>query len=111
MIEKLKKFIVPVSIPITNNRNILQWIVNCQTSSYKDGKKNLSRSLISELTQLFGSPNKSIRLEYNNKVWILGFKGLVFNVFSADGEGTSIEIADLPFDRLRYGDKEDTIIE
>jgi len=111
MITKLKGSIVPVSIPITNNRNVLQWIVDCQTSSYIERKKSLSKSLITELTGLFGSPNKSIRLEYNNKVWILGFKGLVFNVFSADGGGTSIEIADLSLDRLRSGDDEETIIE
>ena len=55
MIVKNKTLKVLVdSIPIRNNPNILQHICNIQIRAYEDKCKNLSRSLIAELTKLFG---------------------------------------------------------
>ncbi len=91
-INKVKKNIIDDSIPITNNFNILEWLVDCQQNSYINNQKNLSQNLLKELEEIFGSSNKSLRLEFMTKVWILEYNGLTFNVFTAKGKGTSIEI-------------------
>src|ERR1022692_4831398 len=76
------------STPIVNNPIILKWIVNNQIKSYEESKKNLLQNLVTEMTELFGDPNRTLRLEFMTKLWILKYKGLIFNVFTAKGKGT-----------------------
>lgn len=109
-ISKIKKLVLDRSVPVTNNPDILKWLVDCQLSSYKSGRKNLSKNLINELTDLFGDPNRSIRLEFMTKVWVLQYGDLVFNVFSAKTKGTSIEICGYDYEEVRIGIKSVEII-
>lgn len=105
------KIILEKSIPIENNPNILKWLVNLQTNSYKNKQKNLSQSLLNELSHLFGNCNKSLRLEFITKVWVLKYNNLIFNVFTAKNKGTSIEIIDYKHEEIRTGTKVNEIIE
>lgn len=74
-------------------------------------KKNLSQNILKELELNFGKPNKSIRLEFLNNVWILKYNELTFNIFSTKGKGISIEICGYNYDDIRTGLKEKEIIE
>ncbi len=109
-INKVKRIVIDGSVPVNNNPNILKWLVDCQTNSYRNGEKNLSQNLTNELEDLFGSSNKSLRLEFMTKVWILEYNGLVFNVFTAKGKGTSIEVCGYDYEDIRTGTKEADII-
>jgi len=95
------------SIPVTNSRKVLDWIVNTQFKT----EKNLMQNLIVELTELFGTYNRGLRLEFLTKLWILKYKDITFNVFTAKGKGTSIEIVDQEFEDIRFGKKDKEIIE
>lgn len=109
-ITKVDKIVLQDSVPITNNPNILKWLVSCQTNAYLNKQKNLSKNLLIELEDIFGKSNKSLRLEFMTKVWILEFNGLTFNVFSAKGKGTSIEICGYDHEDILKGTKEEDII-
>jgi len=93
------------SVPVMNSPRILQWMVDNQTESYKLKKKCLSANISEELTKIFGKQNTTITLEFRHKVWILKLAGdkQVFNVFSAKGKGTSIEICDATYDDVNSG--------
>jgi hypothetical protein len=95
------------SIPVTNSRKVLDWIVNTQFKT----EKNLMQNLIVELTELFGPHNRGLRLEFLTKLWILKYNDITFNVFTAKGKGTSIEIVDQDWDNIRFGNKDKEIIE
>lgn len=110
MINKVKKIVIDNSVPVNNNPNILKWLVDCQTHSYVNGQKNLSKNLSDELENIFGPSNKSLRLEFRTKVWVLEYNGLTFNVFTSKGKGTSIEICGFDYDDIRTGEKEFEII-
>lgn len=110
-INKVKRIVLEDSVPITNNPNILKWFVDCQINSYHNNQKNLSQNLLKELEGIFGNPNKSLRLEFMTKVWILEYNGLIFNVFTAKGKGTSVEICGCDYDDIRIGINEKEIIE
>jgi len=110
-ITKAKRIILESSVPVTNNPKILKWIVDCQTNSYRNNQKNLSRNLLTEFEKTFGRSNKSLRLEFMSKVWILECNGLCFNIFIAKGKGTSIEICGYGYDDIRTGVKEKEIID
>ena len=84
--------------------------VDCQKNSYSNGQKNLSQNLLMELENKFGSPNKSLRLEFITKVWVLEYEGLTFNVFTSKGGGTSIEIVGYESEKINFGTKEKEII-
>lgn len=109
-INKVKRIVLENSIPVTNNPNILKWLVDCQTNSYRNNHKNLSQNLLEELEEIFGSSNKSLRLEFMTKVWILEYNGLIFNVFTAKDKGTSVEICGYDYDDIRTGTNEKEII-
>jgi hypothetical protein len=111
MITKIKKTILPLSSPITNNAQILGWLVDNQVNSYKSSQKNLLRNLIDDLTHIFGDPNKVIRLEFNNEVWILRYKDLTFNIFTSKGGGTSIELCNYSDEQIRSGERQEDIID
>jgi len=91
MIKNFKQFeditkettIFKNSVPVTNNPVILNTLVNYQIKAYRNKEKDLSRNLIEELTNLFGTPNKSLRLEFMTKLWFLKYKDLTFNIFTA----------------------------
>jgi hypothetical protein len=97
------------SIPVQNNPQILKWLCDNQTKSYQNKEKNLLQNLIPELTELFGNPNKTLRLE--SKLWILKYNDLTFNVFTAKGKGTSIEVCDYSHDDINSGVKQTEIIQ
>jgi len=99
------------SVPVTNSRKISQWFVDNSMSSHKEGHISLLKNLITELTELFGVYNKGMRLEFLTKVWILKYKDLTFNIFTAKGKGTSIEVCDLKYEDIRNGKYENEIIE
>lgn len=99
------------SIPVTNNRNVLNWIVDCQTNSNLNGQKSLSDNLLKELEDLFGSPNKSFRFEFKTKVWVLEYDDNHFNIFTSKGKGTSIEICGYNYDDINESIREKEIIE
>lgn len=94
-ITQTKGILLKSSVPVTNNIDIMRHIIDIQTESYKTDKKNLTSNLINELTKIFGDSNKRLRLEFSTKVWYLNFNGLDFNVFTAKGKGTWIEVCDL----------------
>jgi hypothetical protein len=99
------------STPITCNPKILNTIVNIQTDAYLKGLKNISSNLIDELTLLFGDSNKTLRLEYLTKVWIVEYNDVSYNIFTAKGKGTSIEIIGYDFNSINSGVKEKEIID
>ena len=109
-IKKLSTKILKYSTPVNNNVSILEWLVNCSTDSFSTNKKHLSKNLSEELKKCFGSPNKSLKLEYLTKVWVVEYKSLIFNIF-ASKRGTSIEICDHDFNDIRTGTKEKEIIQ
>lgn len=45
------------------------------------------------------------------KVWILEYNGLIFNIFTSKGKGTSVEICGYDYDDIRTGINEKEIIE
>lgn len=109
-ISKLNSIILKNSVPVSNNPNILKWLVDCQINSYLNKQKNLSQNLLVDLEKIFGPSNKSLRLEFMTKVWVLGYNELVFNIFTAKGKGTSIEICGYTHDKIRQQEKESEII-
>lgn len=86
-------------------------MVDNQVNSYKSSQKNLLRNLIDDLTHIFGDPNKVIRLEFNNEVWILRYKDLTFNIFTSKGGGTSIELCNYSDEQIRSGERQEDIID
>lgn len=110
MIIKSEKFkVLRDSVPIRNNPNILQHICDIQIRAYEDKCKNISRSLTSELTNLFGKNDTILSSEC--KVWVLNFKSLEFNVLSELGNGTSIEICGESCVDIIGGKHQEVIIE
>lgn len=109
-IKKVNRNILESSVPVTNNANILKWLVDLQTNSFRNNQKILTDNLLKELEEIFGSSNKSLRLEYMTKVWILEHNGLLFNVFTAKGKGTAIEICGYDYDNIRTSGNENEII-
>jgi hypothetical protein len=99
------------SVPVQNNRDISDWFIKDSMKSYREGHIGLLKNLISELTELFGPYNKGLRLEFLTKLWVLKYKFLIFNVFTAKGKGTSIEVCDMTHDDVRIGKNEKEIIE
>jgi hypothetical protein len=110
-IIKTKGILLKDSVPVTNNTEILQYMIDIQMDSFKNGKKSLSANLITELTNTFGTSNKRMRLEYLTSVWCLQFKGIEYNIFSANNKGTGIEICGLSYEEVRNGDKKEEIKE
>lgn len=109
-ISKAKRIILDEAVPVSNNPKILKWMVDCQTTSYQNRQKNLAQNLLIELETIFGPSNKSLRLEFMTKVWVLEYNGLTFNVYTAKGKGTSIEICGYDYEDIRLGTKEKEII-
>lgn len=111
MISKVDTKKINNSTSITNNRFILDWMVTNQTECYITKKKTLSSDLLIELDREFGKHNKSMRLEFLTKIWVLEYKGHTFNVFSAKKKGTTIEICNCSFADIFMGDHNTIIIE
>lgn len=54
-----------------------------------------------ELTQLFGKHSTRVKLDYNYYVWIVGFKGYIFNIYTHKKNGTHYSTnADISEDNL-----------
>ena len=99
------------SVSITNSREILNYMVNIQTHAFQDNKLTLTSNLIEPLTKNFGTQNKTIRSEFMLKFWILKFKDLTFNVYTAKNRGTSYEVCDYSYEDVRNGKIDKKIIE
>jgi len=99
------------SVSITNSREILNYMVNIQTHAFQDNKLTLTSNLIEPLTKIFGTQNKTIRSEFMLKLWILKFKDLTFNVYTAKNRGTSYEVCDYSYEDVRNGKIDKKIIE
>lgn len=112
MIEKFDNIIISKnSVPVTNNPHILQYMCDKSVFSHRNNEKNLTQNNIEEMTELFGKQNKSLRLEFFTKLWILKYNDLLFNVYSAKGKGMSIEICSYSYEDIRTGVKEKEILE
>jgi hypothetical protein len=99
------------SVSVDNNPIVLNWMVNCITNSHHLNKKSLAKNLVEELTTLFGKPNRTLRLEFMMKLWILKYKDITFNIFTAKNKGTYIEICDYTYNEIRTGSKQKEILE
>lgn len=110
-IIKVPVKIIYDSVPVQSNRYISDWFIEDSMTSYREGHIGLLKNLITELTELFGSYNKGLRLEFLTKLWILKYKDLTFNVFTAKGKGTSIEVCDMTHEEVRNGKNKEEIIE
>lgn len=112
MIKKVSgKLFKKNSVPVWNNTALLQWSVDNITKSFINNEKSLTHNLVAELEQLFGKCNKALRLEFYTRLWVLEYKGLTFNVYSAKGKGTSIEICEFSYEDVRGGKRNSDIIE
>ena len=98
------------SVQVTNNPTILKWICDKGVEDYKSGHKSLMDDLRPELTDAFGRYNLIRVWEFRYKIWVLKYRGIVFNVFSAAGKGTSIEVTNMSSQDLRSGTNEKDII-
>jgi len=99
------------SVTIANNPTLLKQLVDYDMEAYRNKEKGLSHNLIEELTYLFGGQNVTLRLESMTKLWILEYKDLIFNVYSAKGKGTSIEICGYTSEDIRIGKRQKDISE
>ena len=110
-IVKIESYIKKDSVPISNNRVILGQLIEYDMEAYRNNEIGLTNNIIEELTTLFGKHNKGMRLEFLTKLWMLKYKDLIFNVYTAKGKGTSIEICDYEYDAIRMGERQDDILE
>lgn len=101
MIVKVKTKQVQDSISTWNNSDILEYTNELSLKAYEQNKKALTSNLRVELEKAFGKCNRALRLEYYTRVWVLEFRGLVFNVFTAKDKGTSIEVVNKTFEEVR----------
>lgn len=109
-IKKLEDKHLEKSFPISNNFVILEYINKIEMRSYENKEKSILQDLREILLEIFGQPNKRMISEFLYNVYILEYKDLVFNVFTAKDYGTGIEVC-LPLDVVRSGIKNDIIIE
>lgn len=91
------------SVPIQNDTEILGWLVKSQTKDYKAGNKSLMSDLRKQLKNTFGRQNGTLLFEFRTWAWILTHEGLTYNVFSAPGKGTSVELCEVSYDDMRLG--------
>lgn len=96
------------SVPISNNSQILQELVNYQQMAFRNKEKSLLRSMEKELTKLFGGPVFNIS---GKKLWKLEYENLKFKIFTKDGEGTNIEICDHTYNEINKGKNLDKILD
>jgi len=88
MIKKIDtKTISKTLNPVENYDGVLGYICGDVNRSIK-----LTTYLKDELTQIFGSHNTRFRGEFYYYVWIVEFNNETFNIFTANGKGTRINI-------------------
>ena len=78
---KLETRKISTSVPISNNRDVLSHICDIQMDAFEKGNKSLTQSMITELSDIFGKYNRGMRLEFLQKIWVVEYKGLVYNIF------------------------------
>ena len=83
---KLDTNIIKSSVPIENNRKVLEYM--CTDF---DRNITLSSKLKDEFTQIFGNHNKTFRGEFLNYIWVIHFKNEIFNIFTSN-RGTTYQI-------------------
>lgn len=109
--KKKKSFVVKTSTPIINNAHILNWLVKYQQNAFKTATHNLSRNLYDELNRNFGEQTARFMGKHLTSIWVLTYGDLLFNVYTALGKGTSIEICNYSHEDINKGVKQDEIIE
>lgn len=110
MITSSKTSKILDSVPITNNGKILGWMCDRSLVDYRTGRKSLMADLRNELTEIFGKHHATKTFEFKHKIWVLEYKDLVFNVYSASGKGTSIEICNFSYEDMHNRNREKDII-
>jgi len=101
-----------ISVPVTNSAKILSWMVEThQITCLKEKRPSLMSDLRQKLFDIFGKQDTTITFEFRNKLWTLKHNDLTFNVYSAAGKGTSIEICNFTYDEINSGLKDIEIIE
>ncbi len=85
---------------ITNNRNILNYIVEYDKEKLKKQEyhKLLTGDLREVLKEKFGEHTATFKGEFNFKIWFFEHDNNVYQILSAKDYGTSLEID------LSYGD-------
>lgn len=96
------------SVPISNNAQILQALVDYQQMAYKNKEKSLLRSMNKELTKLFGAADYTIG---DRKHWTLKYNNLKFKIYSKEGNGTKIEICNHTYNQINKGKNLDKILD
>jgi hypothetical protein len=92
MIER-KKHQTDDSCPVSNNFEVFTWINKHQIKCIKKNQQSLLSSSVDVLTKKFGDPHKTYSSkEYKPKLWAVTYEGLDYNIFTADGYGTSVEV-------------------
>lgn len=95
------------SIPVTNIKGILTWMVEVdQIKAFKSDHKSLTQSFVEEMNRDFGDPDSELKGEYHLYKWTLEYKGNIYNIFTGEGKGTSIEICDKKYSELMENKKE-----
>lgn len=108
--KKKKSFQLKDSVPVTNNPFILNWLVEFQLNAYRNKTKNLSRNLFDELDSAFGEQTKRFMGDYLTSIWALCYGDMMFNVYTAMGKGTTIEVCDYTYEEINRGTKQEEII-
>lgn len=98
------------SVPIGNSKVGLQKLVDNMTLAYKSNKKNISKTIDTELENKFGKHHLRKRFEFLTKIWFLDYNNITFVVFTAKNKGTTIEINNVTYDDVRNGKYDDTIV-
>lgn len=102
-IIKLTDKVIKDSVPITNDREILQWLCDSSCVDYKENKKTLMSDLRLELKNTLGRQNGTLLFEFRTWAWIVSYEGLKYNIFSAPKKGTAIELCDTSYEDVRLG--------
>jgi len=100
MITKIPGKVLKPSVPVQANTNILKYIVDKQQEAYEKGRKSILSDLRKEMRESFGPCNKAINGEYYLRVWVLEFRDLTFNVATAKGLGTGLEICGKSYEEV-----------
>ena len=101
---------IPFSSPVANSRKVMDYMCDLITDGIKNDKKLLTDHLAHELKTLFGKHVGSLRGEFFQRIWTLDYLGLSYNIYTAKGKGTSIELQGISSEEIRNGAYDERII-
>lgn len=92
------------NLQITTNSKVLEFIC--------DNIRSRLQSSTIDFNKIFGEKNGDYKgSEYLLSVWIVPFSGFEFVIFSAEGYGTTYEIKNVDFNKIRSKEIEKICIE